>query len=311
MFTESEYFSLNVWSMKMRTLAAIPAWNQEMRVASVVLLARNYVDTVLVVNDGSADRTAVVAERAGAVVVSHVANKGYGGAIQSCFQYAKDNGFDAMVLLDSDGQHDPEDVPRVLDPIINGVADISIGSRFLDSDTKVPFYRKVGIGVITGVTKGVSNGMTLKDSQSGFRAYSRKAIELLLPRDNGMGASVELLLDANKLGLGIVEVPVSIKYDEESSTQNPVKHGLSVIGSIVRYVEFDHPLLFFWGSGFILFIIGLLTGMWSYYSYLDSHYLPLGPTVISAITGVAGILFGVTGLILHAVISAQSKMWKR
>lgn len=297
--------------MIMKTLAAIPAWNQEMRVASVVLLARNFVDTVLVVNDGSADRTAVVAERAGAVVVSHVDNRGYGGAIQSCFHYAKDNGFDAMIILDSDGQHDPEDVPRVLDPIINGVADISIGSRFLDSDTKVPFYRKVGIGVITGVTKGVSNGMTLKDSQSGFRAYSRKAIEVLLPRDNGMGASVELLLDANKLGLKIVEIPVSISYDEESSTQNPIKHGLSVIGSIVRYVEFDHPLLVFWVTGLVLFMIGLLTGMWSYYSYVDSHYLPFGPTVIAAITGVSGILLGITGLILHAVISANQRFWRK
>lgn len=295
----------------MKTLAAIPAWNQELRVASVVLLARNFVDSVLVVNDGSVDRTAVVAERAGAVVVSHGTNRGYGGAIQSCFQYAKDKGFDAMVILDSDGQHDPEDIPRVLEPILNDVADISIGSRFLDSNTKVPLYRKVGIGVITEITNGVSSGMIISDSQSGFRAYSRKAIEGLMPRDTNMGASVELLLDANKLNMRIVEVPVSIRYDEESSTQNPVKHGLSVIGSIVRYVEYDHPLLVFLGSGFVLFLIGMITAMWSYYSYLNSHYLPFGPTVIAALTGVSGILLGITGLILHAVISAQSRMWKR
>lgn len=245
------------------------------------------------------------------MVVSHGTNRGYGGAIQSCFQYAKDKGFDAMVILDSDGQHDPEDIPRVLGPILNGEGDISIGSRFLDPNTKVPLYRKVGIGVITEITNGVSSGMTISDSQSGFRAYSRKAIEGLMPRDTNMGASVELLLDANKLNMRIVEVPVSIRYDEESSTQNPVKHGLSVIGSIVRYVEYNHPLLVFLGSGFVLFLIGMITAMWSYYSYLNSHYLPFGPTVIAALTGVSGILLGITGLILHAVISAQSRMWKR
>lgn len=283
-----------------------------MRVASVILLASKHVDAVLVVNDGSNDRTGSIAEQAGAVVVTHDANRGYGGAIQTCFRYAKDNGFDAMVILDSDGQHDPADIPVVLEPIVRGDADVSIGSRFLRSNEKVPFYRRVGIGVITRMTNGVSeNGLTIKDSQSGFRAYSRSAIGKLMPKDNNMGASVELLLDATKLRLKIVEVPITIQYHEEGSTQNPVRHGLSVIGSIVRYVEFDHPLLVFWGLGFFLFVIGLITGMWSYYSYLESHYLPFGPTVIAAITGVSGILLGITGLILHAVISAQSKMWKK
>lgn len=294
----------------MKTLAAIPALNQEMKVPAVVLLSKKHVDSVLVIDDGSSDRTAEVAESAGATILRHEKNKGYGGALQSCFQFALDNGFDAMVILDSDGQHDPDEIPKVLSPLLDKTADITIGSRFLDKTENVPFYRKVGIDIITKLTNGASGqDIDITDSQSGFRGYSRKAIEGLKLKEMNMGASVEILLESGKLGLKIVEVPISIKYDEDSSTQNPVKHGLRVVGSIVRYVEFDHPLLLFGASGAIFIIISAITGTWSYYNYTQSNYLPFGPTILAVISLVTGMLLGVTGLILHAVINAQRRMW--
>lgn len=293
-------------------MVAIPAWNQEAKVASVVLLAKKYADTVLVIDDGSTDRTAEVSKLAGALVVTHDQNRGYGAGLWSCFKYAHENDFDAMIILDSDGQHDPDEIPTVFAPILNGSADVSIGSRFLNENIKIPFYRKVGINVITSLTNQVTGKETkISDSQSGFRAYSKKAIDGMKIKDTGMGASVEILLESNKMGLHIIEVPISIKYDEDSSTQNPVKHGMSVIGSIVRYVEFEHPLLIFGLSGFILLLISLLVGMWSYYSYLESHYLPFGPTLVALFSLISGLLLGITGLILHAVISANSRMWVR
>ena len=283
-----------------------------MRVASIVHLAKRHVDSVLVIDDGSDDRTAKLADMAGAIVVTHDVNKGYGGAIRSCFHYAKENGYDAMVILDSDGQHDPDQIPTVLQPLIDLTADISIGSRFLGSEKDVPRYRKVGIGVITKLTSTASgNSLTIKDSQSGFRAYSKKAIETIDIFENDMGASVEILLEANKHGLIITEVPISINYEEDSSTQNPVGHGLRVIGSIVRYMEFEHPLLVFGVTGFLLVCASSILGAWSYYSYEQSGYLPFGPTILALLFMISGMLMGITGLILHAVISANQRLWRR
>jgi len=296
----------------MKTLAAIPAWNQEMRVASIVHLTKGHVDAVLVINDGSNDRTAKLAEMAGAIVLNHDVNKGYGGALKSCFHYAKENGYDAMVILDSDGQHDPDQIPAVFRPVIDQSADISIGSRFLDSDVDVPRYRKVGIGVITKLTNTASgNGLAIKDSQSGFRAYSKRAIEAIEIFENDMGASVEILLQANKHGLKIAEVPISINYDEDSSSQNPVGHGLRVVGSIVRYMEFEHPLLVFGVTGFIMVCVSSILGAWSYYNYDQSGFLPFGPTILALLFMISGMLMGITGLILHAVISANHRLWGR
>ncbi len=297
---------------EMKTLAAIPAWNQEKKVSSVVLLARKYVDNVLVIDDGSIDRTAEVAERAGATVVRHNGNRGYGAAIQSCFKYAKENNFDAMVILDSDGQHDPDQIPIVLKTIIDGKADLSIGSRFIGNNAKIPFYRKIGIGVITEITNiGSGKSHKVLDSQSGFRAYSRKAIETINPADDNMGASVEILLQARKKGLRFIEVPIKCEYGEGASTQGPIKHGLGVLASIVQYVEVEHSLLAFGVPGLMLVVISAFTGMWSYISYRQTGYLPFGPTMITMLLFVIGMFSGITGLILHAVINANRRMWRK
>jgi len=153
----------------MKTLAAIPCHDEGLAIGSVVLKARKYVDEVLVADDGSTDDTVEVAEAAGAVVVSHGVNKGKGSAVRTSLGYAAEHGFDALVLLDGDGQHDPGEIPGLLEPILNDAADLVIGFRSFE---QMPVYRRFGRAVLDHVTGA---GGTVTDSQSGFRALNRKA----------------------------------------------------------------------------------------------------------------------------------------
>ncbi len=297
-----------------KIIAAIPAFNEEKTIGSVVLSARRHVDEVAVIDDGSTDRTAVVAQLAGATVLRHPANRGYGAAIRTGFEYARSNGTQVLVVLDGDGQHSPEWIPNVIAPVLKGNADVCIGSRFLDeaSTKKVPAYRRFGIAVLTKLTNLGSSGMAkVRDAQSGFRAYSRAAVDRLFPKEVGMGASAEILWDANREGLRILEVPVEVDYDVDGSTQGPVRHALGVIGSMVRYVETEHALATFGLAGLILLVMGLVLGVEvvnTYYaSPITDRDLAVGKALLTLLFTVLGMMLGFTGLILHAVINANRR----
>jgi len=220
---------------KVKIIVAMPSYNTELFVGEVVSKAKKYVDQVVVIDDGSHDSSARAAKDAGALVVNHVTNQGYGEAIKSCFEVAKANKADILVILDSDGQHNPDEIPRLVAPILNEGADIVIGSRFLKSTQPVamPAYRKFGINVITflfnfGSRKRVS------DAQSGFRAYSRRMFENVLLSEKGMGVSIETIAKARKRGAIFKEVPISCNYDSSTLTRKAIKHGLRVAFSVVR-----------------------------------------------------------------------------
>ncbi len=266
---------------------------------------------MLVADDGSTDKTALIAERAGAKVLRHETNQGYGAAIRTCLEYARNNGTDVLVILDGDGQHRPESIPAVVDPVARGVADICIGSRFLDlrTSSKVPSYRRFGIRLLTSLTnlRTRRNGH-LRDAQSGFRAFSRAAIETIDPRENAMGASVEMLWDADKHGLRIAEVPVEVDYEHKASSQGPLQHGVSVIGSMIRYVETEHALLFFGVPGLVLILVGLGLGASAIDTFYRTSRFPMGPALVTMLILVLGLLFSFTALILHAVINATRRL---
>jgi glycosyltransferase involved in cell wall biosynthesis len=293
-----------------RTLAAIPCFNEEKTIGSVVLKAKQHVDEVIVVDDGCTDDTARIAEIAGAIVLRHGGNKGYGAAVKSCFDYARNHDFDVMTILDGDGQHDADEIQTVMKPICKDEADIAIGSRFIDAKkSKVPGYRRFGIKVLTGLTNAGSTkeDQRVTDGQSGFRSYSKKAIENLNPHDSNMGVSAEIILQARKKNLAFKEAPISVSYDGNGSTQQPVSHGLGVVISILKYMEVEHSLLFFGIPGFILFTIGFGLGWTVYLGYMKTHMLAIGEALLTVALLVLGVLCGITGLILHAVINASQR----
>ena len=214
-------------------VAAIPCLNTEPFIADVIARARRFVDHVIVIDDGSQDDTAAVARAAGATVISHKSNRGYGAAINTCFETARAIGATALVTLDGDGQHDPADIPGVLGPVVRGETDLVIGSRFIASGHAVPRYRRFGIDVIT-LLWNLGSKVKTSDSQSGFRAYGPRLIETLSLSEQGMAASIEILEKARKRRVLIAERPVSCSYGQPTFGVQAIRHGLSVALSVLR-----------------------------------------------------------------------------
>ena len=218
---------------KPRVVAVIPCYNTAPHIAGVVTKSLPYVDQVIVVDDGSTDDTAAIARAAGAVVMTNGHNRGYGEAIQSCFKKAQAVDADILVILDGDGQHDPDYIPEILKPIKENNADISIGSRFLTTNCTTPFHRHIGINIIT-ILWNIGSKVTVTDSQSGFRAYNKNVLNTICLTEGGMGASIEVLEIARRKGLNMVEVPISCRYFSSSITLKSITHGLSVAFSTMR-----------------------------------------------------------------------------
>jgi len=225
-----------IQSGRPKVVAAIPCYNEEAFIGDIVRQASRHVDQVIVVDDGSRDGTAEAAKAAGAVVVNHDANKGYGEAIGSCFRAARTNGTNIIVTLDGDNQHTPEEIDAVIAPILRGEADLVIGSRFLQRSPEMnaPLYRRFGINVITWLFN-VGSKVKISDAQSGFRAYAREVIDAINVTDTGMAVSVEVLIKARDNGFVIREVPISCRYDSHSSTLNPLSHGVGVALAVIRF----------------------------------------------------------------------------
>ncbi|WP_135854086.1 glycosyltransferase family 2 protein [Halorussus salinus] len=219
-------------------LAGIPAYNESETIAQVVDVATEYADEVVVVDDGSADRTARVARGEGAVVVRHSTNEGKGAALKSLLDYAERRSCSALVLLDGDGQHLPGDIPTVAEPVLRGDADVVIGSRYLQRGmgSQTPLYRRVGQRILDR-SISVLFGVSVSDTQSGFRALSPRAVEEITIRTNGMAVETEMLDAANRNDLTIAERPIRVQYDvHNGQTYNPVRHGVTVLGRIVQLV---------------------------------------------------------------------------
>ncbi len=289
----------------------IPAFNEEHSIARIIIEAQKYADTVIVCDDGSSDLTGKIAERLGADVIRHEENSGYGAAIKSLFSRALESGADVLVTLDGDGQHTATEIPQVIDPIIKGNSDVVIASRFIDDKgtAEMPFYRKVGAKVITKLVNN-SSRKGVSDSQSGFRAYNRQALERLNVSEVGMGASVQILLDASKHNLRISEVTGTCKYetgDISTSTENPITHGLGLIMSIVKLVVEDKPIMFLGLPGIICLIMGALFGVW-----LMNLYVDLGRIVTNvALASIGFLLLGCFMISTAITLYAITRLSKR
>ena len=287
----------------MKIIIGIPAFNEEKNIASIITKLRNISDTIVVCNDGSSDLTSEIAERMGAVVINHEKNLGYGGAIRSIFLKAKELDGDVLVTFDADGQHRIEDIENVITPIIEEKADLVIGSRFLDeSEKEVPQYRKVGIKVITKITNA-SIKEQITDSQSGFRAYSKKVVDELNPSELGMGISTEILIKASTKNFKITEVPIKILYSGDTSTHNPISHGSSVILSTIKYTSIEHPLKFYGIPSIIFFIIGISFTYLSAQYYAEIGRLSTNLTIVAAGTVLIAVVLLITSILLYTLVS--------
>ena len=287
----------------MKIIVGIPAFNEEKNIASIVTKLSEIADTVLVCNDGSTDLTSEIAEKMGAVVINHEKNLGYGGAIRSIFLKSKELDGDVLVTFDADGQHRIQDIKNVIEPIVNQEADLVIGSRFLDdSEKEVPQYRKVGIKVITKITNASINEQ-LTDSQSGFRAYSKKVVNELNPSELGMGISTEILIKASSKNFKISEVPIKILYSGDTSTHNPVAHGSSVIFSTIKYTSIEHPLKFYGIPSVIFFIVGISFTYLSAQYYAEIGRLNTNLTIVAASTVLIAVVLLISSILLYTLVS--------
>jgi len=224
---------------KPRIWVTIPCFNTQNTVANIVSKAKKYSDEVAVIDDGSSDMTAITAKDNGALVSSHGNNKGYGEALRSCFDIALANNAEIIVTIDGDGQHNPEEIPLLLDPILKGEADVVIGSRFLKAND-MPQYRRFGISAINFLWNFGSK-TKLSDSQSGFRAYRKKIIEELHLDENGMAISIEIIEKLRRMHVNIKEIAITCSYDNNNSSLNPkaVSHGFGVAISVLKMRFFN------------------------------------------------------------------------
>ena len=286
----------------MKITIGIPAYNEEKNIAKIIVQLKKVADQILVCDDGSTDSTSEIAESLGAIVIKHPKNLGYGSAIRSIFLKSREINAEILVTIDADGQHKIEDVKKVTKPIVDGQADISIGSRFLEEGDNAPKYRKLGINIITKVTNS-SLSEKITDAQSGFRAYNNKVLQSLTPSDSGMGISTEILIKSSNLGLKIAEVPTEIQYEGETSSQNPISHGTGVLISTLKYISIERPLVFYGIPSFIFFIIGVTFTFFAVQYYTEIGRLNTNLTLIAGGTLLIGVVLVVTTILLYSLVS--------
>ncbi len=285
--------------IEQRIIAIIPAYNEERYIGSMVLKVAQYVDHVIVVNDGSIDHTAQLAEAAGAVVIDCPHNQGKGVAMNLGFKVARQMNPDAVITIDADFQHMPDELLQVANPILQGEADIVIGSRYLENTSNVSPQRAMGHRVFTWLTNALS-GTIVTDSQSGYRAFSTRSLDVLKFRSQRFAVESEIQFLVQKHSLTVKEIPVTIDY-HNAPKRNVISHGLIVLNGIMHLVGQHRPLLYFGGLGLFIKFIGLLFGVRVVLIYNDSSQLAIGSALLFALSIMIGLLTTFTGIILHSI----------
>jgi len=193
----------------------IPAYNEEKMIGKVVDGLKGKVSRITVVDDGSRDLTAEKARQAGAEVIRHCLNRGQGAALQTGIIYALNGGADFIVTFDADGQFLAEEIDLIVEPLLLGQVDVTLGSRFLDNKSDIPWEKLFILKIATWITN-LYTGLKLTDIHNGFRGMSRRAAKLIQIRQDGMAHASEILEQIRKYNLKYLEVPVTIRYTDYS-----------------------------------------------------------------------------------------------
>ena len=283
----------------------IPAYNEGLVIGSVALQAKQHADRVIVIDDGSNDRTAAIARLADADVIEMPENGGKAKAMMAGFSRARDLGYNLVVTLDGDGQHDPAEIPAVAAPVLAGEADLAIGSRFLDIKADIPKYRIAGQKVLNSFTNiSVDGGdFVTTDSQSGFRALSRRALENLTFASEGYNIESDMIAHFAPLGLAMTEVPISVSYDVPNKHKmNPVSHGFGVLARIVGLIGYRRPLLSFGIPGVVVTLFGIGAEIYTFSEFYRTdqfHYIVFTGGFAALILG---LMLVTSGLILNSLM---------
>jgi glycosyltransferase involved in cell wall biosynthesis len=292
-------------------VACIPAFCEEATIAKVILSAQEHVDKVVVCDDGSTDMTGAIAEKLGAIVVRHDENLGKGNALRTLFGAAEKLDADVVVLLDADGQHNPDEIPSLIEPILQAKADLVVGSRFLNGkEIEAPFYRRSGLKFLNFLHKK-TNGSVISDSQCGFRALSKKAMYALSSFEiGGYGVDMEMLSLAQKNGMIIAEVPVEVKYKGLTSTSKkaPLSHGWELLTNILKMIVEDRPLKYLGFPGVMLVLLGMLAAIYMVLSFDAARSLSVRAMVVAMGALASGLILIVAALILHVLKRINKKL---
>lgn len=292
----------------------VPAYNEGRYIGSVVLQAMHYADRVIVVDDGSSDATGQIARDAGAIVISHSMNLGKAASLNTGFSFIKSHpkpnqNTSSVVVLDADGQHMCEDIPIFAAQINSGEADIVVGSRFLEKKSRIPRWRIFGQRALTLATN-IGSGINLTDSQSGFRAFSMRAIEKIDFGSEGFSAESEIQFLAKKYDFRVREVPIEADYSEPMK-RSPIKQGMSVVGGIVKLIGQYRPLFYFSVPGMFSLLFGIGWGFAVIDRFINHGELAVGFTLICLLLSILGMILLSTGVILHSVRGLLIDLWKR
>jgi glycosyltransferase involved in cell wall biosynthesis len=283
------------------TIACIPAYNEGPNIKKIIENVAKFVDKVIVCDDGSNDNTVLEAENAGAYVIKSQKNKGKGAALQELFKFAKSSNVDIMITIDADGQFVADEIPLLLKPIIEEKSDIVVGYRF-DDKTEMPKYRKFGNTFLDKITNLAEN-IGVRDTQSGFRSYSKKAIDIIDFNTDGFGADSEILIDAVKKKLKISEEKVTVIYNTggRTSTKNPISHTSEVMGVLIEQIAIKHPLKLLGIPAIILIISSIYFGVNAISLFNETRYFSLPLTFITTGTGMIGSMMLLISILLYSI----------
>jgi len=287
----------------LKVLIGIPAFNEEKNIAKIIVNLQKLSNGIIVCDDGSSDTTGLIAEKLGVTVIHHERNKGYGAALRSIFLKAKDLDADILVTFDADGQHQVNDISKILEPIEKNQADLVIGSRFLKKEkNNIPNYRGIGIKTITGLTNTTLN-KKITDSQSGLRAYAKQVFTQINPSEFGMGASTEILIRTSKMGLRIAEVSIYVLYKDSQSAPDAFHQGISVAVSTIKYISLEHPLKFYGIPGLLFLVVGLFFVVWALDEFSTRGTLVTNLTLIGVGTTILGVVLINISIILYSLVN--------
>ncbi len=292
---------------KKSIVVCIPTYNEEKNIAKMIVSIKKYADQIIVVDDGSTDYTSNIVKELGVKLIKHKQNLGKGAALRTGFLHAMTYSPDVVVTIDGDGQHDPSDIPKIIQPIIDGEVDVVIGSR--SDETKMPRYRKIGLDGISFLNR-LATKTNIKDMQSGFRAYSFKSLISIAPEKyTDYSAEFEQIDSLTRKGFEIKEVPVKLKYDglDKTSKKNFLTHGGELVLASLFMIISRRPIMYLALPGTIFLFIGLFYGFYTLFLFNADRYFSIPMSVVSGGMIILGSLLILSAMFIYILSKMPQK----